>query len=84
MATFNGTDYDKLFSFGQELYASDITTTRRKEIAVTLMAMAESVRGQYAYGRWPCITARYRHLTQYPAPQYPDPGCQVVKLHDER
>lgn len=63
MSSFSGPDYDKLFEMGRRLYMSD-SSAERREIATTLMAMAESVRGQQS--RWPNVHKRYRHLTTYP------------------
>jgi hypothetical protein len=62
VSSFRGADYDYLFRLGQRLYNNHDVSTRR-QIAVTLMAMAESVRGQKI--GWPKIAHRYRHLTTY-------------------
>jgi hypothetical protein len=63
MSSFNGNDYDKLFSLGAKLYTNNFNRTIVREIATTLMAMCESVRGQQT--GWPNIAKRYRHLTNY-------------------
>lgn len=62
MASFSGPDYDYLFALGQGLYY-DPDPVNRKETAIILMAMVESVRGQQS--GWPEIPRRYQHLRTY-------------------
>ncbi len=63
MASFNRDDYTYLFDLGNELYNVKITKTRRREIAVTLMAMSEAVLGQQT--GWPSIEKKHRKFNAY-------------------
>ena len=77
MASFTAADYDKLFTLGRELYAQGILPSRRREIAVTLMAMSEHVHGQRV--GWPNVARRYRHLTSYPPAPAATPSTPTIK-----
>jgi len=63
MSSFNRDDYSYLFDLGAELYDIKVSKTRRREIAVTIMAMAEAVIGQQA--TWPCIEKRHQKYNTY-------------------
>lgn len=63
VTSFNRDDYSHLFDLGAELYDIKVSKTRRREIAVTIMAMAEAVIGEQ--GKWPCIDKRHQKYTTY-------------------
>lgn len=63
MSSFNGQDYDYLFALAQRLYSTN-SRVEQRGIALQIMAMVESVRGQQI--GWPQIGPSFRHLTIYP------------------
>jgi|SRR6266550_4067309 len=69
MTSFTRDEYRQLFDFGRELYNID-GPSRRREIAVTLMAMAESCIGQQV--TWPIVNKHYRHLARYEPKHKPE------------
>ena len=58
MSSFTRRDYRLIFEIGAELYDSKLGQARRRQLAVTLMHMAEECIGQQ--DGWPRIHRSYR------------------------